>query len=84
MLGYDNDHTPIASAAVTDPTGKIELPGTAATELKVTLAASTYVPPASAGQPTASDACPQDALRCQIVAPSGNPKDDPMWHCTGR
>ena len=30
------------------------------------------------------DVCPAQPLSCQIMAPSGDPKDDPMWHCAGR
>jgi hypothetical protein len=53
VLGYDGNHTPIASAVVTDPSGSIHLPAATTVQLQVTLAASSYVVPASAGQPTA-------------------------------
>jgi hypothetical protein len=52
VLGYDGNHTPIASAVITDPSGSIHLPRTQAVEVKVDLIPSMYVPPSAAAQPS--------------------------------
>lgn len=49
VLGYDANHTPIASAVITDPSGSVKLPASKTVELKVALDPATYSVPGRFG-----------------------------------
>jgi hypothetical protein len=53
-------------------------------EDKTTLALATLIVPFRLSYALQSDTCPTGSpITCAVVQDSGDPKDDPIWHCTG-